>query len=373
MTKHCWLAVASRFAVRRVSCVASRSVAGLLLGALLLGSCRRSSDGTSADASAPAALAATGATALAPDAGVFPAATRRACRVMALRGTATSRPRLGAPPAPSAGGGWGGGTFDAQPTSLGRSELLPEGGLIELESGASLTVQATVSTREITLVGPALAEACPGGEEAIRLSYGKVTAFPGGGVRPGAEVWVATPLGVVRFNDANLEVTVAGRDADRIEVALVTGHAIFVPAIGVSEVPGGAADAARAVPKPSLARPGSTRESDGSIEATEARTEEVTLAQGAAFAASRPDGPLPRWVRDLVGACVRLGAAAREAGRLVGMPESAPRSSLGERAFAHVRARQRARVACETAWAAGALAPGLLDARLRADLEGGLN
>ena len=337
---------------------------------MLIGSCRPSNDGTRADASAQGALATPGATHLALDAGAFPAATRRACRVMALRGTATSRPRWGPPPVPSAGGGSGGGTFDAEPTSLRQSELLPEGRLIELESGAALTVQATVSTREITLVGPGLAEACPGGEEAIRLSYGKVTAFPGGGVRPGAEVWVATPLGVVRFNDANLEVTVPGRDADRIEVALVTGHAIFVPAIAVSEVPGGA-DAARAVPKPAIPLPGSARPGDGSIEATEARAREVTLAQGAVFAARRPADPLPGWVRDLVGACVRLGAAAREAGLLVGTPESAPRSSRGDRAFAHVRARQRARAACETAWAAGTVAPGLLDAKLRADLEGG--
>jgi len=41
---------------------------------------------------------------------------------------------------------------------------------------------------------------------------------------------------------------------------------------------------------------------------------------------------------------------------------------LGQRAFAHVRARQRARAACEVARAAGALKPGALDGSLAAQL-----
>ena len=365
MTNPCWLALASRcFAVSFV--------------AALLGACRRPADerGPAADAAPQARLAPIGAaseagrdaeldptrtTAPARDAGAFPAATRRACRVMALRGTATSRPRVEGSATPPGGGSFG--SADAQPpASLAQNDLLPEGGLIELAAGAELTLQATVSTREITLVGPGLAEACLGGEEAVRLSHGKVSAFPGGGVRPGAEVWVATPLGVVRFNDAKIDVAVPGRDAARIEVALATGHATFVPAPGVEEMPG-RSDAGRAAPAPPA------RANHGAIDA-EAAGEEVKLVQGVGFAARRPTGPLPRWVRELVGACVRLAAEAREAGRLVGSPPTGPRSSLGDLAFAHVRARQRARAACETAWAAGALAPGLLDARLRADLEG---
>jgi hypothetical protein len=254
---------------------------------------------------------------------------------MALRGAATSRPRF-----------WGRTVVsdrehtDAQPlpSSVSQGDLLPEGGLIELGAGAELTVQATVSTREITLVGPGLAEVCPSGEEAVRLSRGKVTAFPGAGVRPGAEVWVATALGVIRFNDANIEIAVLGHDADRIEVALATGHATFVPAGGMAEAGSG--------------------------------EEEVALVQGVRFAASRPSGPLARWVRDLVAACVRLGGAAREAGRLIVASSDGSRASLGDLAFAHVRARQRARAACEMAWAAGAVGPGLLDATSRADLEG---
>jgi hypothetical protein len=328
-----------------------RLVVSLLSATALLVSCRRPRDergiradapavvralpssAKGAEASAPGVLAAT-ATAFAPGTGVFPAA-RRACRVMALRGAATSTPR----PSGSATTARGetSGPFDAgTPVPLVQGDLVPEAGLIELGVGAELTLQSTVSTREIALLGPALAEVCPFGEEAIRLSHGKVSAFPGGGVRPGAEVWVATPLGVVRFNDAKIDVTVPGRDADRIELALVTGHATFVPAVGVGT----------------------------------AGAQEVTLVQSAPFAARRPTGPLARWVQDLVGACVRQRAAAEGAGRLLSAPTSGSPSSRGDLAFAHVRARQRARAACETAWAAGALAPALLDASLRADLEG---
>ena len=50
----------------------------------------------------------------------------------------------------------------------------------------------------------------PDGEEAIRAgSRGKVSAFPGMGVRPGVDVWVATPLGVVRYSDAEVDIDVA--------------------------------------------------------------------------------------------------------------------------------------------------------------------
>jgi hypothetical protein len=45
------------------------------------------------------------------------------------------------------------------------------------------------------------------------------------------------------------------------------------------------------------------------------------------------------------------------------------RASLGDLAFAHVRARQHAHAACEAARAAGATALLLLDPRLRADLD----
>jgi len=281
----------------------------------------------------------------AADGGAFAAATGRACRVMALRGTATARSRVSAvSPRNEAR------AVDASVRQLlARGDLVPEGGLIELGEDTELTVQATVSTREITIVGPALADACPGGDEAVRLSYGKVTAFPGAGVRPGADVWVATPLGVVRFSDAKLNIVLPDSDAARVEIAVATGQATFVPAAGVFEAP--------------------TDKSDAAASAL-AEGEVIRLASGVAFAARRRGGVLVRWVVDQVAACARQAHVARQAAQRLTSPGDAGRALLGDLAFAHVKARQRARAACEAAWAGEALAPGQLDAAQRADLEG---
>jgi hypothetical protein len=302
--------------------------------------------GVEAEASAADARAedatATASRQEAADAGGFAAATRRACRVMALRGTATATSRVSPRSEARA--------LDASVRELlARGDLVPEGGLIELGEDTELTVQATVSTREITIVGPALADACPGGDEAVRLSYGKVTAFPGAGVRPGADVWVATPLGVVRFSDAKMNIVLPDADAARVEIAVTTGQAMFVPAAGVFAAPTGERDIAASAL---------------------AEGEVIPLAAGVAFAARRRGGSIVRWVADQVAACARQANAARVAAQRLASPGDAGRASLGDLAFAHVTARQRARAACEAAWAGEALAPGQLQAAQRADLEG---
>src|SRR6185503_18265930 len=109
VTKPRWLAVASRSDAAPVSCVARGfGVVALLAMTALLASCRRSTTerGSAADAASLVGVGptGTGADVGAPgamDAGSFRTATRRACRVMALHGTATSRPRWGAAPTPS--------------------------------------------------------------------------------------------------------------------------------------------------------------------------------------------------------------------------------------------------------------------------------
>jgi hypothetical protein len=280
---------------------------------------------------------------------------------MALRGTAHAVSRFLGSSTQKEGRDPGfierdGSAVDApQRRSLARGDLVPESGLIELGSDSELTVHATVSTREITLVGPATAEACPGGDEAMRLAYGRVTAFPGSGVRPGAEVWIATPLGVVRFSDAKIDIGVPDTDAARLEIAVITGQATFMPALGI------AAAAPGAVAPPEGDKNGLPA---GALEAGEA----IPLLPGSTLAVRRREGPVSRWASGLVAACVRQAAAARQAAELVAAPRDAGRGLLADLAFAHVKARQHARAACEMAWAAGGLAPGL-DAARRADLE----
>lgn len=252
----------------------------------------------------------------------FVHATGRACRAKSLKGGATVRTSPNDPPRP-----------------LVQGDLLPEEARLELAPDAELSLQATTSTREIALRGPATLVACPGGEEEVRVSFGRISGYPGVGVRPGADVWIATPLGVVRFADAQIEVMVAGPSAERLEVKIGGGKATFMAALGVH----GSADA-------------------GVLD-------EVLIPGGGTFSADRAPTPLPKLLRDLVGACRTESEAAREAG--VRVLESGPASDpgqLGQRAFAHVRARQRARAACEVARAAGGLKPGALDSQMLAQL-----
>ncbi len=285
------------------------------------------------------------------EAGTFIAATKRACRVMALRGRAYVAPHFsvgtleeGERAAAGDGDASAGGS---RRRSLERGDLLPEGWLVELEADTELTVQATVSTREITLVGPARAEACPEGDESVRLSYGKVTAVPGAGVRPGADVWVATPLGVVRFSDAKIAIAVSDDEANRLQIDVISSRASYVPAPGMVQA----------------ASPDRHDAAGVALLAGEA----ISLVPGPAFAARRREGAASRWVGELVAACARRADVARAAAELMREPGDAGRATLGDLAFAHVSARQAARAACESAWAAGALGAGL-DATRRADL-----
>ncbi len=228
---------------------------------------------------------------------------------------------------------------DDSPRPLVQGELVPEEARLELAPDAELSLQATTSTREIALRGPATLVACPGGEEEVRVSTGRISGFPGVGVRPGADVWIATPLGVVRFADAQIEVAVVG--PYRIEVKIEGGKATFMAALGVHLQ--GLADA-------------------GALD-------EILIPGGGTFFADRVAMPLPRLLRDLVSACLTEAEAGREAGvRVLESGATGDPGLLGQRAFAHVRARQRARAACEVARATGALKPGALDSQMLAQL-----
>jgi hypothetical protein len=346
-------------------------MAALLVG-LSLASCRQRGDEVSGidgavvggaagtadsgvSAGVPSAEGVPGA-ALPVEGGALVAATRRACRAMSLRGDA--RLTLPSPGTARAGAG------SADPSAwrwLKTGELVPDGAIISLGDGGTLTVQATVSTREMTIVGPATAEVCPGGDEAVRMSRGKATSFPGAGVRPGAEVWVATPLGVVRFNEAQIEIDVPGADAERLRVTVVTGQATYVPANGVTIVPAGEPDAGRSA-EPSAGQ-NAAAGAKGTAEGL------LALSPGTTLEASRPKATPARWQRDLVAACARRASAAREAGQKVAAAGRSNRPALADFAAAHVQARQLARAACESARAAGVMPTAQYDAAIRADLD----
>src|SRR5262249_11942248 len=155
--------------------------------------------------------------------------------------------------------------------------------------------------------GPALVRACDLGEEEIVLARGVVTASMGAGVRPGADVWLATRVGLVRWGDATLRATVTAA-GDRLLLAAETGSAGVVPASGSS---------------PSCPK----------VLPAGAKCELVLAG------ASKKDGPA-----GLRKACVEAAEQAALLGALVLSPSSSPDAgTLGDRTARHIEARQAAR------------------------------
>lgn len=264
--------------------------------ALLLAACRASPVPSEAERTTPRPEA--GAAEAPATTAIAPAPRLRACRVIKRTGHADG----GADPGSAA-------------PALG--ELLPETRL-KLTPEEGLVVKSTVSGRELGLDGPLLAEVCPEGEEEVRLSFGSVRGFAGAGVRPGAEVLIATPLGVVRFNEANLKVEVAPA-AERLSVTVTAGRAVFLAA----------------------------KEPRG-----DAGIEELTVAAGVPFVLARPAAPVSRLARDLASWCARQADVVEQMARAL---LHADAGELGTRAAEHVGARRLAWALCSSARAAAAL------------------
>lgn len=176
---------------------------------------------------------------------------------------------------------------------------------IELAAASSLHLMHTASARQWTLFGPARLLACAGGAEEIVLARGTLRSEPGTGVRPGAEVWVATPFGSLRYSDARARVRVS---PDVLGVEISGGRVWFSPLGGEEQA---------------------ERELKGGTQTFAARP--YRLASSAASA--RCEGA--------------AGASAALAQALLA-PSAEP---LGVRAREHVRSRQRAHALCSSALA----------------------
>jgi hypothetical protein len=211
--------------------------------------------------------------------------------------------------------------------------------VLDVEEGGEVTIR-TAMYREITIGGPARAVVCPDGEDGILLSRGRVSAAPGTGVRPGVDVWVATPVGVVRYTDARIEIETTA-DGESVTVRTSAGQADFVPAPG-------------------------TRVEEDAKELTASPFVELPVKIGAPLVAKRTPGPMRQFVARIVHACEAESAATADA---LARMSDADAGELGERASSHVRARRRARAACETARAAAYLGPTMLDGSLAAQLD----
>jgi hypothetical protein len=257
---------------------------GALGALLLLGACGKSPSPTTSPSASARASAAPSVTvpavSSAPPAEPPPEATCRALRVL-------GEAKVGDAP-------------------LATGAQLDGGEWVTLAHGASLTLKHSGTGRELALAGPALFRACRRGREQVLLAQGKVQSGSGMGIRPGAEVLIATPVAGVRFADADFELLL-----DDKKLSLV---------VRAGQLDVDAASPAKS-PKSSL------RAKD-----------KLSLPLG------KPDAP------KLMASCQEAAELAVATARRVG-DTSAP-EPLGERAQTHVKARRAARSACTIAAAA---------------------
>jgi ferric-dicitrate binding protein FerR (iron transport regulator) len=203
-------------------------------------------------------------------------------------------------------------TADGTPIIAGT--LLDGEHWIELEAGSSVALRHTVTSREFKLIGPGKVLPCRGGAEQLLLTTGQLSTSANLGVRPGAEVLIATPLGTVHYGDAALDVE---SSAQALRVRVKQGEAWVEP-----EKAG----------KPPFKNP---------------------VGSGAEVRLSRR----PINAQELLDACQTAAQHARDsAERVLTAGQTGASSSLGARAAENMRARAGARSECAMAAAAlGAL------------------
>jgi hypothetical protein len=181
---------------------------------------------------------------------------------------------------------------------------------VDLEAGSSVALHHTLTSREFKLIGPGKILPCRGGAEQLLLATGQLSTSANLGVRPGAEVLIATPLGIIHYGDAALDVEFSSKG---LRVRVKQGEAWVEP-----EKAG----------KPPFKNP---------------------VGSGAE---ARLSGQ-PLTAQELLDTCQTAAEHARDAAQLVlSAGQTGVQSSLGARTADHMRARAAARSACAMATAA---------------------
>jgi hypothetical protein len=197
--------------------------------------------------------------------------------------------------------------------SLAMGGQLPDS-VFELAEGTRMTVKNPQSGREVTFEGAATMRACVAGDPEHWLLRGGFSATPGSGEKPGAEEWLVTPYGILRWSSAMAKVRI---EKDRATVRVTSG--------GVS------------VYGPKVTTP------DGGAPSATGTWIEAT--SNAPLDLVSPGPP-----KTLVDACATLAKAARDLGAQVMSPDA----NLADLAPKHIEARQKARAACALGRAAAA-------------------
>lgn len=200
-----------------------------------------------------------------------------------------------------------------------QDELEP-GHWIWLSPDARLVAKDPRTSRETTFRGLGHVQPCVGRTEESWVTSGTFESTAGAGEMPGAEQWVVTPLGVVRFGAGRVTIDApAGSNTVEVEVPSATAFVWPAQDASVRGPDGGGASAAS---------------DEGWLRVS--RTSATLIRP-----ARRPP---PEGARAAIEACRTAGRTAHElAGALVGADAS------GKTAAAQVTARRLARAACAVA------------------------
>ncbi|HEX3775199.1 MAG TPA: hypothetical protein VHV51_12090 [Polyangiaceae bacterium] len=198
---------------------------------------------------------------------------------------------------------------DGTPVNVGT--LLDGEHWLELDENSTLSLRHTQTSRELKLLGPGLFLPCRHGSEQFLLARGRLSTSTTLGVRPGAEVLIATPLGSIHYGDAAIDVQF---DTRGLHLRVNGGKAWLEPA------------------DPELAKP---------IKNPLLVKQEARVPSNHTMPKARAD------------ACQKAAeAAAASAARVLAPPNSGQEGSLGTRAAAQMRDRAAARATCSVAAAA---------------------
>jgi hypothetical protein len=104
------------------------------------------------------------------------------------------------------------GTARVEGTPNTQGSLVDGQHWVELEAGSSVALRHTLTSREFRLIGPGVMLPCRNGAEQILVASGRLTTSANLGVRPGAEVLIATPEGIVHYGDAALDLEVGSEE-----------------------------------------------------------------------------------------------------------------------------------------------------------------
>jgi hypothetical protein len=192
---------------------------------------------------------------------------------------------------------------------------------IDLGPGSKLSIKNGTTAREAVFEGTGAVKVCVGGEEEMWLPAGTFHSVAGAGESPGAEQWIVTPHGVIRYDAARVHVVVGVAYAD---VTLGSGSASVYPidnAYRKAAADAGVRDAGRE------GVPIKAETGEGWIPVPEGQT--IVLAAR-------------RSTSQIVTECEEAAKAAHDLAESIATRDAA----IGDAAPKHVRLRQKARAVC---------------------------